>query len=286
MGEDAPPRQAVRLAATTELYSGVNIQDTQVAMQLWLNAVSKRIALAYELNLTIFYDLPAGIQAVKAGEIDMLAMTGLGYLRASQGVSLTPMAVGMWGEPPRATEEYILLTRRDGGVGSLAHLRNREVIIGTLDRGQTARMWLDVLLLREGLPTSSDFFAQVEKVDRASQAALPVLFGQTDACVVRRRSYQTLVELNPQLGEELTVLAVSPQLLLQIMCAAQTLRGEDIEALMAAVIKLPEEPEGRQMLVLLRSDRAAPFEATHLQATRELVAEHDSLTARAVGSGR
>ena len=285
-GEDDPPRQTVRMAATTELYSGVNIQDTQVALQLWLNAVSKKIDLAYEVDLTIFYDLSAGIQAVKAGEIDLLALTGLGYLRSRKEVRLDPLAVGLWGDPPRATEKYILLVRRDRGVRGIADLRNGELVIGTLDRGQTARMWLDVLLLREKQPTSGGFFGQIEKVDRASQAALPVLFGQTDACVVRRRSYETLVELNPQLGEELAILTVSPQLLLQVMCAAESLEAEAREALMAAVAKFPEEPEGRQMLVLFRSDRAIRFELTHLQATEDLVAEYDALVARAAGGGR
>ena len=275
------PRQTVRMAATTELYAGVNIQDAQVAMQLWLNAVNKRVDLIVDLDLTIFYDPSAGIQAVKDGEIDLLGMTGLGYLRSGDGVPLDPLVVGLWGEPPRATVEYVLLVRRDLGVEAVGDLRDREVIVGTLDRGQTARMWLDVLLLREKLPASEGFFAQVEKVDRASQAVLPVYFGQTDACVVRRRSYDTLVELNPQLGEELAILATSPPLLLQLMCAASTLDSVIREALIEAAARLPGEPEGRQMLMLFRSDRTARFEARHLQATADLVAEHDAMVARA-----
>ena len=280
------PRRTVRMAATTELYSGVNIQDAQVAMQLWLNAVSKRVELAVDLELTIFYELAAGIQAVQDGEIDMLGMTGLGYLRSRDRVALDPWVVGLWGEPPRATVEYILLARRDRDAEAVGDLRDWEVIIGTLDRGQTARMWLDVLLLREMLPTSEGFFAQVEKVDQASQAVLPVYFGQTDACVVRRQSYDTLVELNPQLGEDLTILATSPPLLLQIMCAAKTLDSGLREALLEAAARLPGEPEGRQMLMLFRSDRTAGFEARHLQATADLAAEHDALVARAAGGGK
>jgi hypothetical protein len=75
-----------------------------------------------------------------------------------------------------------------------------------------ALLWLDTQLLRQQLPPSHSFFRSVKLVENASQAVLPVFFRQADACLLPRWSYDTMVELNPQVKEQTTILVHSPLL--------------------------------------------------------------------------
>ena len=48
---------------------------------------------------------------------------------------------------------------------------------------------------------------------KPSQAILPVFFKQAEAALVTRATFDTAVELNPQLGAALRTLSRSPQLI-------------------------------------------------------------------------
>ncbi len=98
---------------------------------------------------------------------------------------------------------------------SLGDLKNGNLFIHDEKPGNgVPQMWLDTFLVKQGLTRSKYFFTNIKEVDKVSQAVLPVFFKQADACLVSRSGFETMVELNPQIGEQLAIQATSPGFIL------------------------------------------------------------------------
>ena len=120
---------------------------------------------------------------------------------------------------------------------------------------------------------TEDFFGRTDEVFTASRAILPVYFGQYDACVVDRSSLDVMVELNPQLGAKLAVVAKSPGYLETVVC----LRNDYTEyrdELISALNEMHTLPTGQQLLMILKVDRLRPYEPRYLETVKALYGMH------------
>ena len=276
-GATAPSSQpVVRIVISPSLFTGINARDAETAIAVWSNVVSKRMETAHEHHFSMKPDLTSCIEAIEAGEADIIGLSGAEYVTHRRELPADPMMVGAWGEEDPGTAEYVLLS---GAHDSLADLAGKSLSIGTVDDGATARMWLDILLMREGQPPSGEYLI-ARSVDRASKALLRSLFGQDDACIVTRRAFETMVELNPQVGRDLTVLATSPGYLSQLACYRRGADPQVREALIRTAEQLHLDPQGRQILDVFRAERAVTCAPDVLDTAEELVAEHGRLLSR------
>ena len=169
------------------------------------------------------------------------------------------------------------------GLQELADLENRRLVLEVGGQGRIPGMWLETALLRAGLRPGAAFFAEVQEAKKASQTVLPVFFGQADAALVRQGAFETLAELNPQLEQELTPLAVSPRLLPGLICFPAGTDPEKKQAVREGALALHPYPRGRQILTLFRVDRVALFKPEFLEPVMTLIAEKEALEARSGG---
>jgi len=109
---------------------------------------------------------------------------------------------------------------------------------------------------------------------------LPVFFKQADAAVVERHAFKTMVELNPQLNEQLTVLAHSQPLVHSISCLWRNADKQVKKAIVDMSYKLRESANGRQVLTLFQIDRVVAFKPAHFEALVALVKEHHDFETR------
>ena len=173
--------------------------------------------------------------------------------------------------------QYLLLVRRGGDVRDLEELRGSRVVIGTRDEGRLARMWLDVLLMRNGLPESESYLS-TEKVDKALTALSQTFFGQTDACIVTAEAYETMAELNPQMDDSLTVLDRSLNLLAQLMCFPRDCDVGAQRTILDSALKLHRQALGEQVLALFHIERCGLFRPSYLEGVTDLVEEWHRLS--------
>jgi len=68
---------------------------------------------------------------------------------------------------------------------------------------------------------------------------------------VTEEAFNIMVELNTQIGEEMTPIARSPEFLTGLMIFTKDYNPADQEAVRQAVLRLHTEPEGRQVLTLI-----------------------------------
>lgn len=272
---DSPEQDVLRVGFSVATFMDVNPQDAQAAIRTFSKLIARKKGLDTTFETLVFQDLSEIREALASNRLDIATLMGYEYLQIAEHVPLDPVAV-----PSRDGSVYgafVLLVPRDRAEQRLQDLRGQDILISVSQKNALPYRWLDVMLLREGLPESEDFFASIEEVIKPSKAVFPVFFGQADACVTTESSFQTMLELNPQLGQQLVVLRSAPGFLRSVMVfnGQRDIRNEEL--LREAIMELHSTPEGEQILSIFRVQEQLPFRPEYLEGTKALLAEYEQL---------
>jgi hypothetical protein len=107
-----------------------------------------------------------------------------------------------------------------------------------------------------------------------------VFFGQAKACVVPRAGFETMQELNPQIGKTLKVIEASAPLLTVIVLLTDAVTERDRLDIKRSALQVHNSTEGRQMLSLIGKDRMVDFKPSDLIGIEALVEDYDSRKAK------
>jgi len=165
------------------------------------------------------------------------------------------------------------VANQEPGLATISGLRGKTLAIQTDCRADLGRMWIDVLLHESGLGPADRFFGSVSSVSTPSAAVLPVFFGKTGAAIVDRASFQVMNEMNPQIGSRLRVLAASSSLITGVMCVDKRQISYRAD-LMQALRDLHQTADGRQILLVFKSDRMKPLSREDMEPVRTLCAKY------------
>lgn len=268
--------EIMRVGYFGNLLAEVNPADVQVAVELWAKQVTLDMGRKVVAQVVFYDDLKVLVEAVEKCQVDMLNLPVMEYLRIEEIVGLKPAMVGVGNA--KIQHQYVLLVHRNREVETLDQLRGGTLLMGVDYYVESiADIWLEVQLMKQGLGRALDFFSQVRRVKKVSQAVLPVFFGQVEACMVNRTAFEIMAELNPQLKTELTALAISPALLQAIACFPISCDLQKQATILAGVFKLHEDTRGLQILTLFGVEKVAPFKNAYLQSVEKLLQEHEVL---------
>jgi ABC-type phosphate/phosphonate transport system substrate-binding protein len=206
-------------------------------------------------------------------------MTTLEYFRLkSLMLPIEPFHLSVYGDTVGC--EHVVLVNKKDKINNLSQLKGKKIIVEKGSNGRLALLWFTTLLLKRGLPESDNFFSDIKKVEKISQAVLPVFFTQADACIVRRTGFQTMVEMNPQVNKNLIVLQKSPAFQESVFCVRKDYDDKSKKIILDVVETLHLDPKGRQMLLLFRKDRVLPFKPEYIESVETLIKEYNELKKR------
>ncbi|WP_236892354.1 phosphate/phosphite/phosphonate ABC transporter substrate-binding protein [Desulfoluna limicola] len=255
--------------------SGVDKRDAKVALEIMVRKIVMRQFPDVESSSVIYEDLETAVKALENEEIDIMTLLSTNYLELRDRSIMTPKFIGSIGGEPE--EEYVLLVKGKNNITTLHQLRNKKLIIQNGGSGSISTMWLDTLLMEQALPESHLFFNSVKKVDKISMAVLPVFFGQVDACIVPKYAYETMVELNPQVGRDLNVLSESPGYLITVTCYRSGIDEKDQMTISSQFDTLDETPEYRQILILFHLKSVKRYKPEYLLNVEKLYTDYHRL---------
>jgi phosphonate transport system substrate-binding protein len=271
------PQESLNVAYLNFSLGEVDIKDARVAINLWSIEVSKGFKRNTQVKSFLLEDRAVLLSGLKAKKYDMIALPIQEHLRMKELLDLEPVLGNITGGKPG--EEYALVTRQDKGGKNLGSLRNQKLFLQKDQwNGDIPQIWLDSLLLKQGLSPAKKFFSLIKIVNKPSQAVLPVFFRQADAALVTRRGFATMVELNPQLGTELQTVALSPCFLTGVISFRRDFSPELKSQVIDSALKLQTLPQGKQILTLFKVDKFFPCKPTHFDSVIELLQEHKKLT--------
>lgn len=266
---------AFRVGFTSGMFFNVNENDARAAVKAWGQSVAKQNGIDTDPQTQIFKDGAAALPALKTGQVDVIGMSILEYLDLSTGVAFDPVFVTYSSGQP--TEQYFLIVRREDNIREIGDLRGRSLIAYQDARSCLALPWMDLVLDKEVNSSASEFVGQIVKSVTLSKTVIPVFFRQADACVVTRSGFETMVELNPQLGKELTILARSEELVPAVFAFRAAYNPSFREKLMKGLADLHRSAAGQQILTLFHCERIAPQPGEFLRPTSEMVRLHSKL---------
>jgi phosphonate transport system substrate-binding protein len=246
----------------------VNESDATAAIQAWSNAVVKETGFQVEVHVA---GKAAMAREVREHQVDGFTVTTLELLdlesyAAQKMVADTVNAAG--------GDDYLILVHADSGIRDVSGLRRKTVGLYDSREMSLAGMWIETLLFSSNFGLPRDYFGRIASSNKLSRVVLPVYFHQTDACIVTRRGFSMMCELNPQLGRSLRIVASSPKLVSSVLAFHKDCPPEQRQQFIDAIIRLNKTAAGKQALTLFASTQLVAADASILRTTLDLVKAH------------
>jgi ABC-type phosphate/phosphonate transport system substrate-binding protein len=274
-GEEGGELPLHDMAAVTASLGNVNPNDAVAAFETYAKIYARAKGVSTRIEATVFDNLAALRQEMVQGRFKIVGLQIQDYFELRQDVALDPLFVAE--RSGTKMESYVLLVHVDAGVSELAQLGGKELLTYTNTQMGIANIWLDGVLLEAGLPEARSFFHTVKIHSKISSALLPVFFQQADVCLVSRSGFETMVELNPQLGQRLQVLASSPELVPFVTCLRSDFTGSSRRDTESAYEEAHLHPAGQQALLLFGFDRMLRCTPEDLESAWEVLNKYKKL---------
>jgi phosphonate transport system substrate-binding protein len=257
------------------MFTDVNENDAKASVKVWGQTIAKERGIPTDPETRIFKDTSSILQALRGKSVDAIGITIIEYAALSKEVHFAPIFVTYTGG--RTREQYLLLVHQDSQIARLADLRGRSLTFHENSRVRLAQPWLDTLLVKDGGKPSAEWLGKITQCPKLSKVVLPVFFHQSDACVVTRTGFETMCELNPQIGKQLKVIARSPEVVPAVFCFRADYAPSFKEDLFAGVRNLHQTVAGQQVLTIFQSEKIEDQPASCLDSALEMLATHDRL---------
>ncbi len=263
-----------RMGFSSAMFAEVNENDAKAAVKVWGQTVASERGIPVSPASMIYNGVPAVREALKKKEIDAVALTSVEFAALKPEIDLAPLFLNFSSGTP--TDQYVLLVHQEAGISSLRELRGRSLVLHENLRECLAQTWLETELAQGGLHPDG-FLGKLSTSSKLSKVVLPVFFRQADACVVTLKGFETLTELNPQLGKQLKVLTTSPELVTALFCFRQDYAPSFKGELLSSIGELHRTPSGQQILMVFESETIQEMPPSFLEKTLQFLVLHEQL---------
>lgn len=272
----------LRLAISESLVTDVNPNDARAAMLIWLKRMGQELNIVVEISPKVFESGPEILRRARQGQLDAVALNIVEYRQIADVLDPSQIVATA---SEAAMERYVLLAKRSSGIQQLADLRGRRMCALKGARMCVADAWLATILDAGHLGPSEEWLRSVTTDTKVSRVILPVFFGQADACLTSKYGFDTMCDLNPQVGRDLATLAVSPPLVPTFYAFHKNYQGRDRDRFARVYSNMGNSAAGRQLATLFQFDTLIPRDASCLtSALRILEAAERIHSRRGAGS--
>jgi len=256
-------------------FQSYDIRDARAILEMNAKEAARLMDLNVPTKVNFFSDTEAMIMAIRKGELELFTLPAIEYLNVRDKKVAIPIFVN--GDNNGNGIQYLLITRKDSGIRSFSDLKGKSLMLPPICYFKPGHLWLDVLLLKEKKEDLESFFSAVQLLPRSSNATLGVFFRKADAALVTRQAFEINLQLNPQLEQNLTILAQSPFLLNEVICLAFDSTEYFRNRITNALLKYNESKAGQQLFTIFKNAGILPFKPTYSEGLENLIAEQNQL---------
>ena len=265
-----------RAITSRSSFNDINRSDARAALRAWFNVMGREKGITVDSEVDIIDSVDEIRERLRSQSVELLTLTAADYLELESSAMLTPVLTDARDGQGAALYSYVLLVGPAFKTGTIAGLRGKNVLISSRTGANAGSAWMEVVLAKEKLGRADSFFASVRAVAKPQACILPLFFGAVDACVVDEVNLNMAKEMNPQLGQ-LQVLARSRPMIESVISTpleAHPMQKDFIDAMLS----LHQNPRGRQLLLVFKTERLVRLRPGDLDSARELWRDYHRVT--------
>ena len=256
---------------SANVFRGVYLKDATAAAKVLTEFFLKKYKRDYwEVKPhEVFSNIDELKKIIKKQEFEVLVMHPSEYIEVKDMDMLEPIASSWRDGSPY--DSYRLLVHKDSNIKDFKDLNGKTVLICSLE-GNKAELWLDYIVKKKKLSSKEKYFSKLQFIDKPLSTILPVFFKKEDACIVDQSLYNTVIELNPQIGQDLITLEISQPLGIGLVVIRKSISDSQVKAdIKEAFLNLHKYEESRQYLTVFRIGKLVEFNEEYLNSTYELL---------------
>lgn len=264
------------VAFLRSMFSNVDYNDAKAAIKVYIEELQKALLSGYGMKPVMFDNTEDLLRTYKKYNLADITLNTVDFLKYRKKLSLYPILVSSGRTSP--LEEYYLLVRKDKNIYRLQDLADKK--LGILSKGNNPLpyMWLDVVLNKNKIYSRNKFFEKIIQGKTESQLIMSVFFNQLSACIVSKTSFETIIELNPQIEKQLKILKTSPAFLLTVSSFTKNFQDSPYSSdLKRQLIKLDSYSAGKQLFILTKTEKLVRFKEIYLKSVIKLYNEYSKL---------
>lgn len=269
------PDAPLHIGFSYTMFIGINTTDARNSIKALTACIAQEINTPAETDPLIFENVDEAENVLNRHEIGAVSMTTSEFWLLRQKVKFDRFLVTTRNGIP--TNAYVLLAREGGPIRTLADLRGKQLLIYDNPAMSLAMVFINVELAKQSLPPATETLRSISKFPKPAKVVLPVFFGQADACLITRNAYETMVELNPQVGRQLHIITSSPNYVTALFGFRADLPTALKEKCIQAFIGLRSSIFGKQTLAVFQSEEISELPASATETSIALLDEHARL---------
>ncbi|MBF0100803.1 MAG: PhnD/SsuA/transferrin family substrate-binding protein [Desulfobacterales bacterium] len=265
-----------RIGFSSSMFTDVNENDAKAATKIWAQMLIKEQNLPLDPDPLIFKDIDTMLLSMQSKQLACVSILVTEYDRFRRTINFDDQFFVSYNSGS-ITEKYILIVHQNNSVKSLADLRGKTLNLQIHSRMCIAPLWLDILLIKQGYPDALHFAGKINRETKLSKVILPVFFRKADACLVTRKGFETMSELNPQMSKQLTVIAESPEIVPVIFAFRADYMPNYIEKIYLSLKTLQKTPAGQQVLTIFQADKLDLVPSSCIDTALEVISSYEKL---------
>jgi phosphonate transport system substrate-binding protein len=267
--QDREPRHTLlRGVVSSQVFGNVNRNDVRAALKTWFDAVGRQKGYVLDSTVDIVDSAAAIRERLQSHSVELVMMGLVDYMQLENSNLVVPVLTDARTSQGAAPYSYVVVVNPSSGATSIAGLRGKNLLLCARGSGGTGAAWLELLLSTEKLGRTASFFASIQTPAKPQSCILPVFFGKADACVVDEVNLNLAKEMNPQLGQ-LRVIARSRPMIEAVIAVPADPHPYQKE-LIDNMLSLHQDPRGRQLLMVFKTERMVRIQPGDLDSGREL----------------
>ena len=181
------------------MFTNVNENDAKASIRVWGEIVAREQGVPTDLVPNMFRSIETMLVALREKKVDAVGIDLIEYESLCAEIRFDPIFAAS--NAGSYTERYVLLVSRRGPVKAIADLKGRSLRFHENSRNCLAPLWLDTLLVRQGLATADRLAGEIISNTKLSQVVLPVFFRKADALRGHAQQLRDHVRTQPAVGQ-------------------------------------------------------------------------------------
>jgi ABC-type phosphate/phosphonate transport system substrate-binding protein len=270
--------KTLRVGFLQRVFYESDLRDVKAAMEVHIRQISDSMGLENPSSVVMFADTSSMTSALRSGDLEMVTMPTIEFLRIRDRVPLIPFFVSANNNGQGS--RYVIIAHANSSINSISDLKNRTILLPPIAKHDLGHLWLETLLMKAGKGGRAGFFRQVKESPKISHAIMGVFLRQADAAIVTRAGLDINRQLNPQLNSRLIVLAESRNLSDGITCLVPSTPEPFRINLTKTILRLNGTKSGQQLFTMFQSSGVMTFKPSQLEGLEELLREHEQLKSK------